>query len=77
MILDVGKDILSTLGYEVLLAGSGNEALGIYEKNKDAIALIILDMIMPNMSGGETYDKLRKQNPDVKILLSSGYSIDG
>jgi two-component system cell cycle sensor histidine kinase/response regulator CckA len=77
MILDVGKDMLSRLGYEVLLAGSGDEALGIYEKNKDAIALIILDMIMPNMSGGETYDKLREQNPDVKILLSSGYSIDG
>jgi two-component system cell cycle sensor histidine kinase/response regulator CckA len=77
MILNVGKDMLTRLGYEVLLAGSGDEALGIYEKNKDAIALIILDMIMPNMSGEETYDKLREQNPDVKILLSSGYSIDG
>jgi two-component system cell cycle sensor histidine kinase/response regulator CckA len=76
MILDVWKDMLSRLGYEVLLAGSGKEALRIYEKNKEKIALVVLDMIMPNMSGGETYDRLREQNPDVKVLLSSGYSID-
>ena len=77
MILDVGKHMLSRLGYEVLLAGSGKEALGIYEKYKDNIALIILDMIMPNMSGGETFERLRELNSQVKVLLSSGYSIDG
>ena len=77
MILDVGKEMLTRLGYEVLLAGSGKEALDIYEENQHNIALIILDMIMPNMSGGETYDGLREQNSDVKVLLSSGYSIDG
>jgi nitrogen-specific signal transduction histidine kinase/CheY-like chemotaxis protein len=77
MILDVGKAMLTRLGYEVLLAGSGKEALDIYEGSQDNIALIILDMIMPNMSGGETYDGLREQNSDVRVLLSSGYSIDG
>ena len=77
MILDVGKEMLTRLGYEVLLAGSGKEALDTYEENQHNIALIILDMIMPNMSGGETYDGLREQNSDVKVLLSSGYSIDG
>ena len=39
--------------------------------------MLILDMIMPNMGGGEVYDKIKKINPDVKVLLSSGYSIDG
>ena len=39
--------------------------------------LIILDMILPDMGGGEVYDRLKKVNPDVKVLLASGYSIDG
>ena len=39
--------------------------------------MVILDMIMPDMSGGETYDKLRRINPDIKVLLSSGYSLRG
>ena len=39
--------------------------------------MVILDMIMPGMSGGETYDRLKEINPDIKVLLSSGYSING
>lgn len=77
MIIDVGQEILKTLGYQVLLAGSGKEAVEVYRENKDTIALVILDMIMPDIGGGETYDLLKEINPQIKVLLSSGYSIDG
>ena len=77
MILDVGKEILEALGYAVFLARSGKEAIEVYENNKEKIDLIILDMIMPGMGGGEVYDQLKEINRDIKVLLSSGYSIEG
>ncbi len=77
MIVDVGCGIIDRLGYKSLTAKSGEEAIGIYKKNYDKIDMVILDMIMPDMGGGETYDKLKEINPDIKVLLSSGYSIDG
>ena len=60
-----------------MIARSGKEAVEIYEKNKDRIDIVVLDMIMPDMSGSDTYDRMKKINPDIKILLSSGYSING
>lgn len=77
MIVDVGKQLLERLGYSVLTAHSGKEAITLYEKSGDGIDLVILDMIMPGMSGGETYDQLKTINPNVRALLSSGYSING
>ncbi|MEA3279861.1 MAG: PAS domain S-box protein, partial [Thermodesulfobacteriota bacterium] len=77
MIIDVGELLLKKMGYTVLTARSGKEATEIYEKNKDKIDLIILDMIMPDMSGGDTFDRLKEINPEIKVLLSSGYSING
>ncbi|MBW1690358.1 MAG: PAS domain S-box protein [Deltaproteobacteria bacterium] len=77
MILDVGTQILETMGYTVMVARGGKEALDIYEENIDTIDLVILDMIMPDMGGGEAFDRLKEINPGVKVLLSSGYSIDG
>jgi two-component system cell cycle sensor histidine kinase/response regulator CckA len=76
MIIEVGQAILKTLGYQVLPARSGKEAIEIYQENQDKIGLVILDMIMPGTSGGETYDRLKAIDPKVKVLLSSGYSID-
>lgn len=76
-IVDVGKDMLEKLGYEVLIAGSGREAIEIYKENKDKVDLVILDMIMPDLGGGETYDILKGLNPEIKALLSSGYAING
>jgi signal transduction histidine kinase len=76
-VLDVGIQIFKSMGYTVLGATSGKEAIEIFEKNRDKIAIVILDMIMPDMGGGETYDKLKEINPKIKVLLSSGYSIDG
>ena len=77
MIVEVGKAMLEKLGYRAIIARSGQEALNLYEKQREDIDLVILDMIMPGMGGGETYDRLREIDGDVKVILSSGYSIEG
>ena len=77
MIIDVGQEILEEMGYKVFLAKSGKEAIETYEKNKHEIDMVILDMIMPDMGGGEAYDRMKAFDPNVKVLLSSGYSIEG
>jgi len=75
-ILTVGQEICKTLGYNVITVNSGKEALKIYKDKKNIINLVILDMIMPKMNGLETFRELKKINPDIKVLLSTGYSID-
>jgi PAS domain S-box-containing protein len=77
MIIKVGAELLKELGYKVLSARSGQEAIDVYENNTDKIDLVIMDMIMPGMGGGETFDRLKSINPDIRVLLSSGYSING
>jgi len=76
-VLDVGSKMLKMLGYKVLESKGGKEAVKIYQEKKDTIDMVILDMIMPDMGGGEAYDKMKEINPKVKVLLSSGYSIEG
>jgi DNA-binding NtrC family response regulator len=76
MITEVGRAMLEKMGYSVLTAGSGAEALAVFRRQRDRIRLVILDMIMPEMSGGKTFDRLREISPGVKVLLSSGYSLD-
>jgi two-component system cell cycle sensor histidine kinase/response regulator CckA len=77
IVIDVGSQLLEKLGYTVFDARGGKEAIQIYQENKDNIDMIILDMIMPDMGGSDVYDKIKTIDPDVKVLLSSGYSIDG
>ena len=77
VIIGVGEKLLNTLGYRVMTARNGKDALRIYSENQADIDMVMLDLIMPGKSGGETFDELRVQNPEVKILLSSGYSLDG
>ena len=77
VIIEVSLEILNALGYQVLTARSGKEAIEVYKKNKDKIELVILDMIMPDMGGGETYDRIKEINPDIKVLLLSEYSTNG
>lgn len=74
MIIDVNREILESLGYKVVAAKSGQEAIEIYRKLRGKIGLVILDMIMPGMDGEATYDSLRKVDDDVRVILSSGYS---
>ena len=77
MILDVGTAMLKKLGYTVHVAGNGDEALQFYQEQGETIDLVILDMVMPKMGGGEVFDRLKAIDPAVKVLLSSGYSING
>ncbi|MCU0591466.1 MAG: PAS domain S-box protein [Desulfobacterales bacterium] len=77
MIVDVGCGLLKELGYTVIPARSGLEALDIYRQRHAGIDIVVMDMIMPGMSGGETFDHLKQINPQARVLLSSGYSING
>ncbi|MDZ7262454.1 MAG: PAS domain S-box protein, partial [candidate division KSB1 bacterium] len=77
VIRTVGQRILEKAGYKVLLASTGPEAIELYRKNQTEVALVILDMIMPEMGGREIYESLRHLNPEIKVLLSSGFSQEG
>jgi CheY-like chemotaxis protein len=77
IILEVGKELLEGMGYQVLTAKDGKEAVEVYKKDRDEIDIVVLDMVMPNMGGGEAYDRMKEINPEIKVLLSSGFSIDG
>ena len=74
LILEVSVMIVNELGYSVIDAKNSREAIEKFEKFKDEIDLVILDMIMPDLSGEEVYDLLKEIKPDVKILLASGYT---
>jgi CheY-like chemotaxis protein len=77
MVLEVNRKLLEFLGYRVYDTGSGQEAIAVYMEKRSKIDLVILDMIMPGISGGDTYNRLKEINPDIRVLLSSGYSING
>jgi len=77
MIIEVNQEILKALGYKTMIARSGKEAVEIYKNNQAKINMVIMDMIIPGMSGKEFYDNLKKIDPEIKVLLSSGYSISG
>jgi len=77
MVLGVCSRVLQFLGYTVIGARTGREAIEKFRERKDEISLVILDMIMPGMGGGKTYDLLKEIDPSVKVILSSGYSLDG
>jgi CheY-like chemotaxis protein len=73
--LDVSVQMLQKLGYTVLEAKDGKEAIEVYKNNQDKVDLVILDMKMPH-NGGHTFEQLKKMNADLKIILTSGYSED-
>ncbi len=76
-VIDVTKAMLEYAGYEVLTARGGKEAIRVYEEKGEKIDLAILDMIMPEMDGSETFYRLKEMNPDIKVILASGYSMSG
>jgi PAS domain S-box-containing protein len=76
-ISNVADQMLQSLGYQVLVATGGKEAVDIFHENKDLVNMVILDLIMPDMGGVKTYDRLKQIDPGVKVLISSGYSVDG
>lgn len=69
--------LLSKLGYAVLTAAGGKEAIEVVRRHGEQISIVMLDMTMPEMSGARTYDALRALAPNVKVLLTSGYAAEG
>jgi CheY-like chemotaxis protein len=76
-VLDICERFLRSVGYSVLTAKNGQEALATYEKNKTNVAIVVIDMIMPGMNGRELFDQLRAIEPSLRALVSTGYSIEG
>jgi len=77
LIRALGERILTGAGYKVLTANNGKEALAVYRENKDDIALVILDLIMPEMGGSQCLEELLKISPELKVVVASGFSLDG
>jgi two-component system cell cycle sensor histidine kinase/response regulator CckA len=77
MIVEVGKSMLERLGYRVFTADSGKSAIASVSEMGHDLHLVILDLIMPEVDGGSTFDRIREINPTVPVILSSGYSVNG
>jgi PAS domain S-box-containing protein len=77
VIRSIAAQLLENAGYRVVACKDGSEAVSVYRNRRDDIDLVILDMIMPNKNGRETYFELKTVNPGIKVLLSSGFSEDG
>jgi CheY-like chemotaxis protein len=76
-IRQLGKELLGRFGYTVFTAPDGESALELYEKENENVDLIILDLSMPGMGGRRCLEKVVKLNPQVKVIIATGYSIDG
>ncbi len=76
VLLDVGRQMLEFLGHTVIEAKSGETAMAEFERHKALIDLIILDIVMPGMNGTQTYERLRAIDPRVRVLITSGFTMD-
>lgn len=74
VLLDVNREILEGQGYSVMTARNGKEALEVFRSHRNEIALVLLDMVMPGINGEETFGHLKHIDPEVKVILASGYS---
>jgi len=74
IIRELATVMLEDLGFSVLLANDGEEAVQIYTANVDEISCVLLDMTMPKMNGRECFEKLVEINPSINVILSSGYA---
>jgi CheY-like chemotaxis protein len=77
MVREIGTQMLKRLGFDVIGAENGRKAIELYQDNLEAVDIVILDLVMPDLGGAEAVDAIRKINPNVKIMLSSGYGRDG
>ena len=72
----VAGEMLEELGYDVVLCQDGTEAVDYYRKSWQKIDLVVLDMMMPGLSGKETFSKLQKINPQLRAVILSGFSLN-
>jgi CheY-like chemotaxis protein len=73
---EIGTDILEGSGYKVVTAADGLEAVDIYRTKSKEISLVILDLVMPKMDGGQTFLEMKKINPKVKSIFCTGFASD-
>lgn len=73
---ELTKEVLEGFGYKVIEAEDGEDAIRVFNKNKDGIQLLVLDVIMPKKNGKAVYDEIKKVRPDIKIIFTSGYNAD-
>lgn len=73
---ELGKELLEDEGYSVFVASNGEEAIDLYKKNQDKIELVILDLVMPGMDGGQVYAALKALNPRIKAFFCTGFISD-
>ena len=76
LIRSTGEEALRRSGYNVLLAADGREALEILEARRGEIALVVLDLTMPRLSGAQALPKMLERRPDLKVITTSGYTVD-
>jgi PAS domain S-box-containing protein len=76
MICNLGRRMLQRAGYQVLLADNGEQALTVYRTERSRIDLVILDLTMPRLSGKDTLRQLLQVNPEIRVIIASGYSAD-
>jgi CheY-like chemotaxis protein len=74
MMQALGQELLEQHGFRVLVAGDGFEAIELYRRYRDQIALVILDLLMPNLDGGQTYLELKRINTNVKAFFCTAYT---
>ena len=77
LVLDVEVTLLQRIGYKTLMACNSREACQLFKDKNEQIDLVILDMIMPDENGATTYKRLKRIDPDVKVLIATGYYKDG
>jgi len=77
IIIEVGQALLENLGYRVIVARGGAQAVEVVKSLHGQIDLVILDLIMPGMDGNQTFDSIQQIQPGMPVILSSGYSING
>lgn len=76
MVLDIGVQMLKRLGFDVIPVESGRKAIEVFREKKDSIDIIILDIVMPDLGGAEVVGAIKAIDPNIKIMLSSGYGRD-
>ncbi len=76
-VLDIESFMLQKIGFNTLKASNSEEACQLYEDKKELIDIVVLDMIMPDENGANTYKRLKKLNPDIRVLITSGFEKNG
>ena len=76
LVRELARDILKRYGYTVLMASGGEEAVELYRQHADKIAMVILDILMPDVDGVETFRRIREIDPAARVVISSGYDED-